>query len=289
MDLILRIGVALIGALLLRGYLYPAGWRRRTYSGALMAIIGAMLLFPLASRGMTGLAATAILLSLALLPYRRLAVAYLTARARMGLRQLAERWEGELEEDPDSGQWQVVATAGETRRWAGNVLVHEGAIDPAVRRRQVRYMMAFVIELESPPRFLCSLVLGWNRPRYFEREWRRTHVVRGEHLAADFSQLGIENPTGRATGGDLRHLSRLEGPPEELPTEVGVWTSDTAEFLRTFDPELCQRFSRVSAQSYPYEVNLTPSSVNIYTTYCGGAEQVGNAALLETLAERMRA
>jgi len=288
MELALRAVVAAIGALVLRGYLYPLRWRRRTISGALLAFTGAALLLPLATYGVGGLLAVAAALLMVAIPYRRLAERYMSVQAKAGGRAIARRWHGELREDARTGLWEVVARVDGCRRWAGNVLIHEGSLDPSLRRRETRYMMAFVSELDEPPRFTCSLMLGWDTPRYFAREWRVTHVVRAEYLSADAGELGIENRSGRPTGGDVRRLRECFRELADLPPDATIVVSDAGAFSAFLDDDLRALLAAAARRSYPYELNITPSSVNIYTTYCAPAVQLAHVALLEAIVGRMQ-
>jgi hypothetical protein len=65
--------------------------------------------------------------------------------------------------------------------------------------------------------------------------------------------------------------------------------TEPAAFARLFDAELLDAFGRVSSQTYPYELNVTPTSVNIYTTYCAPDVQKANVRLLERVARRLEA
>jgi len=119
MGYFLRIPVALVGLLLLRGFLYPHGWGHRSLGSVLLAVIGAALTLPLASHSRSGLAIVLVASPVLLFPYRRLAIAYMKARTRTGLRQLAERWGAELREDRESGRWEVVREEDGQKAWVG--------------------------------------------------------------------------------------------------------------------------------------------------------------------------
>ena len=165
------------------------------------------------------------------------------------------------------------------------MLTHIRSIDPRIRRSEVGYMLAFVIELEGEPPFQCSLMYGWKTPRYFEREWRSTYVMRSRRSAASLSDLleGIDR--GRDTGGRVDKLHRLEldGAREGL---IAMANDDEA-FRSVFSRETLDEFHRVSAQTYPFELNVTPSSVSVYTTYCDAEAQKDIVDLLEKLADRV--
>lgn len=148
-------------------------------------------------------------------------------------------------------------------------------------------MLAFVIELERQPPFLCSLMIGWEKPRYFEREWRATHVIQGEFLALPFGDIGLESDRGRVTGGRVADLAPYDDLPFEMPHGLVALGTAPSAFNDTLNGELLQQFRRLAVQTYPYELNVTPSSVNIYTTYCGSDVQLANQTFLESLARRL--
>lgn len=289
MDYLLRIPVALIGLLLVRGFLYPRGWRRRSLVGALWAVIGLALVLPLARHSSTGLTIAIAAAVLVLFPYRVLAVRYMKLRTRSGLQRLAEHWGTEVREDSQTGRWDVVRDVDGRPAWVGNVLTHKGSIDPAVKRAEVGYMLAFVIELDHEPPFQCSLMIGWERPRYFEREWRATHVIHGELLSLPFGDVGLASDRGRATGGSLSKLEPYVTMPENLTGKLAALGTNADRFAQVFTPELLQRFFEVATRTYPYELNVTPTSVNIYTTYCDAEVQQANLVFLEELADRLKA
>ncbi len=283
---VLKAAVALIGLFLIRGLVYPRSWTGRTIPNVLFAVVGAALLVPLATSGGIGPVVVLAAAVLALFPYRRVAVAFLKARTRQGLKSLADRWDTVLEEDAESGRWEVERKVDGRRMWVGNVLTHKGAIDPRVRRKETAYMLAFVIELEREPPFLCSLMIGWEKPRYFEREWRATHVIHGEFLALPFGDIGLESDRGRATGGQIADLAPYD-LPAELPRGLVAVGTEPEAFARTIDHDLLRQFGELAVQTYPYELNVTPSSVNIYTTYCGPEVQLANLRFIEALARRL--
>jgi hypothetical protein len=287
MDYLIRIAVALVGTLLVRSFVYPRGWRRRSVVGALWAIIGVALVLPLARHGSAGLTIALAGAAIVLFPYRMLAVRYMKARTRAGLRRLAGRWATHVQEDPRTGRWDVVRDIDGHAAWVGNVLTHKGSIDPAVKRAEVGYMLAFVIELDHEPPFQCSLMIGWEKPRYFEREWRATHVIHGEFLSLPFGEVGLASDRGRATGGAISKLEPYVTMPDNLSGKVAAIGTSPDWFARVFTSELLARFFEVATRTYPYELNVTPSSVNIYTTYCDAAVQQANLELLEELTARL--
>ena len=293
MGFLLRISVALIGLLLVREFVYPRGWAGRRVGSAILAIIGIALVMPLASYEQAGIAATlaATLAAtvFALFPYRTLAARLLERRTRVGLRALAEDWGTVLNENKTTGRWDVAREVDGRTKWVGNVLTHKGSIDPSVRKKEVGYMLAFVIELEREPPFQCSLMVGWDRPRYFEREWRATHVIQGEHLSLPFGEIGLEDDRGRATGGVIDRLEPFTRADDRGDRKLSALGTEPAAFARLFDADLLDSFGRVSSQTYPYELNVTPTSVNIYTTYCAPDVQRANIKLLERVARRLEA
>jgi hypothetical protein len=289
MDYLLRIPVALIGMLLVRGFLYPRGWRRRSVVSALWALIGIALVIPLARFSSAGLTIAIAGAAVVLFPFRALAVRYMKRRTRSGLRRLAEHWRTEVREDSRTGRWDVVRDLKGRSAWVGNVLTHKGSIDPAVKRSEVGYMLAFVIELAHEPPFQCSLMIGWEKPRYFEREWRATHVIHGEFLSLPFGDVGLASDRGRGTGGVVSQLDPYVAMPDDLGGKVAAIGTNADRFAQVFTPELLRRFFDVATRTYPYELNVTPSSVNIYTTYCDAEVQQANLEFLEELAAKLEA
>jgi hypothetical protein len=285
MGYLLRVSVALIGMLLIRVFLYPRGWGRRSVPSALFAIIGLALSLPLASYGSTGLALALAAALILLFPYRYFATRYMKARTRAGLRVLAERWGTRLLQD-SGGRWDVIQEEAGRKKWVGNVLTYKGSIDPGVKRREVGYMLAFVIELEHQPAFQCSFMMGWDSPRYFEREWRATHVIHGEFLSLPFGDLGLAQDRGRATGGNARDLEPYVQLPDTDRTVAVVGTHPEA-FARVFDSDSLAELFQIAAQTFPFELNVSPSSVSIYTTYCDADVQRANLEFLEQLADRL--
>lgn len=287
MDYLLRIPVALIGMLLLRGFVYPGGWRRRSLVSALWGLIGLALVLPLARHSPVGLTIAVAGSALVLFPYRALAVRYMKRRTRSGLRRLAEQWGTELREDPLTGRWDVGRDIDGRAAWVGNVLTHKGSLDPAVKRAEVGYMLAFVIELDREPPFHCSLMIGWEKPRYFEREWRATHVIHGEFLSLPFGDVGLASDRGRSTGGVVSTLKPYVTMPDSLGGKVAAIGTNPDRFAQVFTPELLRRFFELATRTYPYEMNVTPSSVNIYTTFCDAEVQQANLMFLEELASKL--
>ena len=286
MEFVWRAALALFGLLLVRGFVYPRGWKRRSLVQFALALLGVACTVPLVQLGRDGLVALAIFGLLALFPYRAVAAVYLRARARRGMRQLASAWGGELSDDREAGLWQVRSQENGRKKWGGNVLTHIRSIDPRIRRSEVGYMLAFVIELEDEPPFQCSLMYGWKTPRYFEREWRSTYVMRSRRAAASLSDLLEGVDRGRDTGGRVDRLQRfpdLEGAREDL-VAMG---EDHQAFRAVFSGEILEEFHRVATQTYPFELNVTPTSVSVYTTYCDAEAQKNIVDLLEKLADQV--
>jgi hypothetical protein len=196
MGFLLRIPVALVGLLLVREFVYPRSWAGRRVGSVLLAIIGIAMVMPLASYERAGVVVTLAAAILTLFPYRTLAVRFMKRRTRAGLRALAEDWGTVLNENKATGRWDVGRKIDGGTMWVGNVLTHKGSIDPSVSKKEVGYMLAFVIELQREPRFQCSLMVGWDRPRYFDREWRATQQEElsiGSNLIREWKTAGAGN------------------------------------------------------------------------------------------------
>ena len=286
MGYVWRIVFALVGLLLVRGFIYPRGWGHRRLVHLVVAIAGASMTAPLINYSQAGFIGVLVAAFVVLLPYRAIAARYLRARARSGLKELARSWGGELREERKTGLWNVAVQLNGTRKWAGNVLTHIRSIHPGVKKSEVGYMLAFVIELPEPPPFHCSLMYGWKSPRYFDREWRSTYVMQGDHFAMSVSDLLEGTDKGRETGGrsdQLQPLPVLPGARHDL----NALSTESEEFARVFSGEFLEEFKKVSEQTFPYELNVTPSSVSVYTTYCEAEAQRANVELLEKLSVRL--
>jgi hypothetical protein len=286
MDYLLRAPVALIGLLLFRAFVYPRGWAGRSLMSALWAFIGVALTLPLLAHSRAGAVAALATAILVLFPYRRVAAPYMKARTRSGLRKLAGRWGAELREDRASGRWEVVRDA-DSAVWVGNVLTRKGSADPGIKKKEVGYMLAFVIELKVEPPFSCSLMFGWDEPRYFEREWRATHVIHGEFMALPFGDIGLAADKGRATGGKVNELGSYSQLSTDQPVGFVALGTNEGQFRRVFSPEFLAEFFHLAAHTFPFELNVTPTSVNIYTTYCDAGAQRACLEFLERLAARL--
>ena len=287
MGYLWRIPLALFGLLLVRGLIYPRGWGRRTLLVLLLGVLGLELTVPLITYSRTGLIITLAVGLTVLMPYHQLAVRYLKARTRAGLRAIAGRWGTELSEDPRSGLWQVTKQASGNKAWVGNVLTHMRSIHPGVKKSQARYMLAFVVELRSEPAFQCSLMVGWGSPHYFEQEWRTTYVMLGHRASLATGDLLAGADKGRITGGKVEDLEPYGDVSADRLHDFRALGTQEHEFARVFTEDLMETFFSLASTTHPYELNVTPSSVNIYTTYCDAEAQQANVKFLEELAARL--
>ena len=288
MEFVWRVGLAFLGLLLVRGFVHPRGWGHRTLIHLFVAVVGASLAFPLLSYGRGGLIVGLITAVVTLLPYRAIAATFLRSRARKGMKQMAAGWRVRLGEAKGTGLWTVSQERDGVRRWAGNVLSHMRSIHPGVRKSEVGYMLAFVFELPVSPPFICSLMYGWKKPRYFEREWRSTYVMQGNHFAMSLSDLLEGSDKGRETGGrtdELGEFAALRGAREDLV----ILGKGQEEFLRCFSGQRLAEFHLISTQTFPFELNITPTSISIYTTYCDAAAQRADVDFLEKLSTDLSA
>jgi hypothetical protein len=145
-------------------------------------------------------------------------------------------------------------------------------------------MLGFVVRLDREPAFRCALTKGWNAPKYHEKEWRENTTMQGEVFAMSMGDLLVEG--GRETGGSVERLAEQPNVEDGRFQRFHALRCDNPEaFGRVFQGELLDEFFASAYQTMQYELNVTPTSVNIYTTYCGPEHARRNAEFLERLAE----
>ena len=279
MDWAWRIALALVGLIWLRTVIYTVQW---AHGGIIKKFIGivicGLLIWPLADFSPAShvwlLAAGVIWL----FPYRQLAVAILKSTTVAAARRLAREWGTTLEEHGDL--WD--ASAG--KRWIGNVLTRARSLHPGVSTTQTYYMLGFSVKLDSPPPFQCSIMRGWADPKYFASEWRETTTMQGEVFALSLGSL--MNEGDRKTGGDPAALANWELADPRFQHFVAKGT-DRESFDEVFAGKLLEAFVECASQTVQFELNVTPTSVNIYTIYVAYARQKRNADFLQQLAEKL--
>jgi hypothetical protein len=268
MDYLWRILLAIVGLLLLRWALYRKVWGHGKLIVLTVAVIlCAGLLFPLARMGSTGNIIVVIATAFLLFPYRQVLLGWFQWYVKASIRKLANYIEGQLREDRQSGLYEAVigeAADGGPTTWAGNVIYHVRSLHPGIRTRQDYYSLAFVVRLEESPPFQCSLLKGEHTSQYFETEWRETTIMRGELTSVVMGQL-LSEEKGRDTGGKLSDLTNYSPATDSRFNSFKVLVKGEEHFERVFFGDLLDKFFSLTQARPDYELNITPTSVNIFT------------------------
>lgn len=276
MDWAWRIALATVGMVWLRTVLYTVQWG---HGGAIKKILGliicGVLIWPLAEFSPDSHAWLLAAGAIWLFPYRQLAIAMLRRTTVAAARRLALEWGTTLKESGDL--WEASAE----NRWMGNVLTRARSLHPGVSTAQTYYMLGFSVRLVAPPSFQCSIMKGWSDPKYFAVEWRETTTLQGEVFAMSFGQTLDDG--GRKTGGDPAELAEWELPDPRFGSFF-VRGSGREQFDRVFTGELLDVFFGCAALAAQFEMNVTPTSVNIYTVYGAHPMQRRNVDFLQRLA-----
>ncbi len=275
MDFAWRLAVAAIGIFLSRGALYRGvGPFRFVAAGILLALtVPLATAYPASRWWVAGIAAVW------LFPIRPLGMALLRRAGVAGGRAIAKEWGVPLKVDGDL--WEAVQ--GDRERWMGNVLTRVRSIHPAGGLLGTYYMLAFSMKLASPPRVTCSVMRGWTSPKYFETEWRQTTVMQGEYVGLSLGDALHEGKV--ATGGKAADLKAVEPHDPRLGGFTAIAASDEAAFREVFSNELLESFLGAASRTFQFEMNVTPTRVNVYTTYCGVEAQKGIVGFLEKVRE----
>ena len=149
-------------------------------------------------------------------------------------------------------------------------------------------MLAFVVRLEEEPPLRCTLTRGWSAPSYHASEWRQTMRMQGQIFAMSWGDVLAEG--GRETGGEVETLT--ERPALEDERFGGLTTvacDDPVAFGEVFSGGILDAFFDCARGVPQLECNVTPTSVNLYTTYVTGEAQRRNVEFLDRLAERLSA
>jgi hypothetical protein len=286
-----RILLAAMGLFGLRFVLYRRIWGHgvilKKTIGSLVCLLLVLPLVRFAYGALPVLVAVGVLW---LFPYRELYLAFLKRSARKGLEGLATDWGVALDRDPEGGFCTASRRMSENGTfvlWAGHAIHRMRSIHPAVSTRADASLLAFVCPLDGPSPLSCSLARGWRRPSYFEREWRLVHTMQGAFTS--LSMGGLLGDKGRETGGKVEQLQdAMPTTDERFRSFHGLRVTDPILFDRVFSGELLDDLFASAARSYPYEFNITPSSVNILTNLCGYEAQKAHVLFLEKVAERLR-
>jgi hypothetical protein len=287
-----RMALTIIGILFIRRYLYKKYWGHNGFLGRLIGLaVGFAFYIPLYRYDPKAAWITIAAESIVLLPYTSFFRWKAANRTRKGMQQLALEWRTPFDVDPQSGLFQTVKRreeSGEPVLWIGNVGIHMRSIHPAVRTEETYWGFACVLRLDEQPPFECSLIKGYTDPLFFEREWRRITRLKGEMTMLDVGDLLEEGCDTRVTGGKAETLQAycsLEGHRwDQFQTLSGTHEE---RFHQVFSGEILERFFLSASSSPQYEMNVTPTSLNILTLYCRGDIQRRHLECLIGLKQRL--
>jgi hypothetical protein len=285
MGIVLKWILALVGLAVIRAALYRTHWGHGRVPKTVVGLaLGVVAVFPLWT-GSPGARLWLILLAVpVLMPWRQLAMALFERRVRRSLATLAASWGTSLQREGDLFEVRCPARDGRPEIWVGNVLTRVRSLHPGVGTQRAYRMLGFVVRLDREPAFQCALTKGWNAPKYHEKEWRENTTMQGEMFGLSMGDLLAEG--GRETGGSAERLTEQPTVADERFQRFHAVRCDNPEaFGRTFQGELLDAFFASAYQTMQYECNVTPTSVNIYTTYCGPDHVRRNVEFLERLAK----
>lgn len=288
-----RIALAFIGLLFIRRYLYKKYWGHGGILGRLVGIIiGFAFFIPLyrfdPQLALIMLAAGSVLF----LPFGSFVRWKLKKETVKGVQQLASEWGTPYEDDPESGLFYTKKVENESEHptmWVGNVGLHVRSIHPAVRTEETYWRLAIVIRLDAPPPFQCSLIKGYTNPSYFEREWRKSTTMKGEMTMLNLGEMLEDDHGTRSTGGKADTLKEYDSLDDRRWGQFhGLSGTHQELFTQVFSGEILEDFF-LSASACPhYEMNITPTSLNILTTYCKGDVQKYHLEFLLKLKDRLQ-
>jgi len=285
MDMVKTAWQIIAGVYCLRYALYGKQWG---HGGGLYKIIfgiAGLLLLAAIVRNNAWIALS--ILFIGILPYKQTIIWLSKQIALKGLKDLGRAWGVKPSFDSKNGLFQVRMEnpeGGDCRMWAGNVITEARSLHPGVRTTQKYYMLAFVLKLQKPSPFQCSIMKGWSSPKYFEKEWRHTTTMQGGMFALNMGGLLAE---GDDTGGKAVELASYASLPDERFGSFTVMGTEEEKFHSVFSGETLEEFFDSAFSTLQYEMNVTPTSVNIYTIYCGGQIQKRNMDFLQKLSVRI--
>lgn len=293
MDYAWRIALAALGLFWMRATLYRPIWG---HSALLQRIIGflinAGLMLPLILFDPTAGWILLIVGGVWILPYAGLVRGLLRSRARAGARRFAREWETSIREDPETGLFTVtkeISTSTGRKIWTGNVLTHVRSLHPGVRTQQTYTMLAFVVGLNRPPPFVCSLMKGWSQPQYFEKHWRQTMTMQGDFMGLNLGSMMSDAADVQVTGGKASDLHDYSFTDQRFGAFTAVRGTRPELFDKVFAPPFLDLFFSAAFQTVQFELDITPVSVSIYTTCCGPMTQKKDMDLLVELAGKIEA
>lgn len=161
--------------------------------------------------------------------------------------------------------------------------MHVRSLHPSVRTSLTYRRWATVIRLPGASRFTCSIMRGLSSPKYHTSEWRENTTIQGQMMSLPMGTTLAEG--GRDTGASTELLAGHEPTTDDGFAKLfTVTTNDPDAFDAAFSGQILEQFLKTALQTLQYELNVTPTSVNIYTTLSKGDVQAANLAFLERLA-----
>ncbi len=250
------------------------------------------LFFPLLSFGLEGGVTLLILTVTILFPYKQFFISILERMTRNGVKKLAQKVKGKYLYNKETGFFTLTRAQNGHKIWIGNVLNQIGSLDKKIRIQSSYYMLAFVVRLNKDPGLNCSILKGWPSPRFHDSEYRsRARLVQGSF---SISPKDSQNSSERITGGDSRLLHDCLTPTKnEGNNQYGLFgrilNNNNNMFESIFSGEVYDALIDCASHSPFYEVNITPSSINIYTTLCNYDIQKINMDFLFLLSDAISA
>jgi hypothetical protein len=283
-KLILHCVLAAVGLLMLRKAVYFRTWGHGAPQARfVLPVIGGLLVWPLAQRGTPAvywLGGAALLL---FIPYRQLLLQRARAMGRSGAERLAAEHSVPFQSS-DGDEFFTVSSAegSDPEWWAGNVLTRVRSLHPGVSTQQTYRMMAFVVRLKQHPPLCCSFMRGRQSPKYFAREWREQTQMQGQMFGLSMGDM-LSDEDSRDTGADREPVQGYtQADIGEIKGFQSAGGTHPERLSEVFTPDLLASMHAASSQTLQYEFNITPTSVNVYTTYCGFKVQ---KAILDFLLE----
>ncbi|VAW79148.1 hypothetical protein MNBD_GAMMA12-402 [hydrothermal vent metagenome] len=252
---------------------------------AITFVAASALIFPLLSFGQTG-AYTLLLLTVTILfPYKQSLIYLLERTTRTGVKKLAHNINGKYLYNKHTGFFTLTHTQAKhkLKLWVGNVLNQIGSMDKQVNIKSHYYMLAFVIRLSEKSNFNCSILKGWPSPRFHNSEYRvRSRLIKGCY---SISTDDISKSNERLTGGNSQQLQdciipKANNDHDQYALFSRVMNNNNDIFESIFSGELYDQLLDCASHSPYYEVNITPTSINIYTTLCNYEVQKVNMNFL---------
>ena len=269
---------------------YSSSVNRRTLYLATAFTAAFTLFFPILSFG-TGGGVTLLTLTVVLLfPYKQCLIALLKRTTRTGTRKLAHKVQGKYLYNSESGFFTLTSNLQNQKIWVGNVANQISSLDNQVHIESSYHMLAFVARIPLQ-NFCCSILKGWPSPRFHDSEYRS----RSRQVQGSFSVTPADNEFTheRSTGGNFATLDDYLTPDglnkhSDYDIFGRILNNNNSQFESVFSGQLYDLLIECASHSPYYEVNITPSSINIYTTLCNYDVQKMNLDFLMSLSNALQ-